>query len=83
MKISECVEILNNCLERYGDCSIKKLNNDELISIDEIVFIGANRILMKSNTKSETENFEKYNRNERIKNVMRIKNWLMECENNE
>ena len=75
MKITEIINYLEDCLSIYGDCDVLKLNNitSELDSIDEILFIGGNRILMKSNNIYENNNYSWYKTIENIKNEKRKK----------
>ena len=83
MRISELIKELNGYLKNYGDCEIRKLNNLGLDSIDEIIFIGGNRLLLKSNNEYENMTFDLYNGYEKLKNVERKKEWLKDCENYE
>lgn len=52
-----------------------------LDSIDEVIFIGGNRLLLKSNNEYENMTFDLYNGYEKLKNVERKKEWLKDCEN--
>lgn len=81
MKITEVIDYLEDCLRIYGDCDVLKLNNLGLDSIDEVIFIGGNRLLLKSNNKYENMTFDLYNGYEKLKNVERKKEWLKDCEN--
>jgi hypothetical protein len=81
MKITEVIDYLEDCLRIYGDCDVLKLNNLGLDSIDEVIFIGGNRLLLKSNNEYENMTFDLYNGYEKLKNVERKKEWLKDCEN--
>ena len=81
MKITEVIDYLEDCLRIYGDCDVLKLNNLGLDSIDEIIFIGGNRLLLKSNNEYENMTFDLYNGYEKLKNRERKKEWLKDCEN--
>lgn len=83
MKITEVIDYLKDCLRIYGDCDVLKLNNLGLDFIDEIIFIGGNRLLLKSNNEYENMTFDLYNSYEKLKNIKRKKEWLKDCENNE
>lgn len=83
MKITEVIDYLEDCLRIYGDCDVLKLNNLGLDSINEVIFIGGNRLLLKSNNEYENMTFDLYNGYEKLKNVKRKKEWLKDCENYE
>lgn len=81
MKITEVIDYLEDCLRIYGDCDVLKLNNLGLDSIDEVIFIGGNRLLLKSNNEYENMTFDLYKGYEKLKNIERKKEWLKDCEN--
>ena len=81
MKITEVIDYLEDCLRIYGDCDVLKLNNLGLDSIDEIIFIGGNRLLLKSNNEYENMTFDLYKGYEKLKKKKKKKEWLKDCEN--
>ena len=80
MKVSEAIEILNDCLEKYGDCRLMKMNLNNLYEVDDVIFIGGNRLLLKSDDIIDDISFEWYQKDEKVRNEKRKMDWLDDCE---
>lgn len=49
MKATEMIEILQHCIEVYGDCDLVRLNHIGMTDpITEVEFIGGGRVLIMS-----------------------------------
>ena len=80
MKVSEAIEMLNDCLENYGDCRLMKMNLNNLYEVDDVIFIGGNRLLLKSDDIIDDVSFEWYQKDEKVRNEKRKMDWLDDCE---
>lgn len=80
MKVTEAIRILNDCLKKYGDCNLKKMNLNNLYEVDDIIFISGNRLLLKSDDIIDDVSFEWYQKDEKVRNEKRKMDWLDDCE---
>lgn len=82
MRISEMIKELKKYKKLYGDCRVVKLDVicNDMKDVDELVFIGSNELMLKSNGKYEDIDIEWYNTIKRIKNIDRKKDWIKDCE---
>lgn len=82
MKISEMISILERNLESYGDCRILKMNLNNISEVDDVIFIGGDRLLFKSDDIIDDVSYEWYLKDEKIRNEKRKRDWLNDCEEN-
>ena len=82
MRIKEAIQILTKQLEEYGDCKLTKFNEIEIApkEITEIKFIGADRILLKTDDNIDKNNIRIYETYQKKINKQRKKEWRKDCE---
>ena len=81
MKTTETIKKLKKSLETYGDCEIVVLSSSgtNIHEIQELEFIGGNRLLIKTNTPREKLIKKIYIHHEKERNKQRKKEWQEDC----
>lgn len=81
MKTTETIKKLQESLEKHGDCEIVVLSSSgtNIHEIQELEFIGGNRLLIKTNTPREKLIRKIYIHHEKERNKQRKKEWQEDC----
>ena len=81
MKTTETIKKLQESLEKHGDCKIVVLSSSgtNIHEIQELEFIGGNRLLIKTNTPREKLIRKIYIHHEKERNKQRKKEWQEDC----
>ena len=78
------IEILQHCIEVFGDCEIVRLNHIGMTDpITEVEFIGASRVLVMSDKFYDRSAYKLYQSSQRVLNEERRKDWQEDCEDGE
>ncbi len=78
------IEILQHCIEVFGDCEIVRLNHIGMTDpITEVEFIGASRVLVMSDKFYDRYAYKLYQSSQKVLNEERRKDWQEDCENGE
>ena len=80
MKATEMIEILQHCIEVYGDCDLVRLNHIGMTDpITEVEFIGGSRVLVMSDKFYDRSAYKLYQSSQRALNEERKKDWEEDC----
>ena len=80
MKATEMIEILQYCIEVYGDCDLVRLNHIGMTDpITEVEFIGGSRVLVMSDKFYDRYAYKLYQSSKRTLNEKRKKDWEEDC----
>lgn len=81
MKSSEIIEILEHYMSMFGDCELMRLDNNGIIDpIEEVEFIGGNRILLMSDQFYDRSTYKLYQSSQELINEKRKKEWSSDCD---
>lgn len=80
MKATEMIEILQHCIEVYGDCDLVRLNHIGMTDpITEVEFIGGSRVLVMSDKFYDRSAYKLYQSSQRTLNEKQKKDWEEDC----